>query len=42
MTMDGLLDLGGSLWPERHRYLADTLWTNAPAARGKVQARFRT
>jgi FAD/FMN-containing dehydrogenase len=32
MTMDGLLDLGGSLWPERHRYLADTLWSNAPAA----------
>ena len=32
MTMDGLLVLGGSLWPERHRYLADTLWSNAPAA----------
>jgi FAD/FMN-containing dehydrogenase len=32
MTMDGLLDLGGSLWPEHHRYLADTLWSNVPAA----------
>ncbi len=32
MSMDGLLDLGDSLWPERHRYLADTLWSNAPAA----------
>jgi FAD/FMN-containing dehydrogenase len=30
MTMNGLLDLGGELWPEHHRYLADTLWTNTP------------
>jgi hypothetical protein len=29
MTMSGLLDLGGELWPEHHRYCADTLWTNA-------------
>jgi hypothetical protein len=32
MTMDGLLDLGGALWPEHHRYLADTLWSNTPPA----------
>src|SRR5580704_19268607 len=25
MTMSGLLDLGGELWPEHHRYCADTL-----------------
>lgn len=28
-----LLDLGGVLWPERHRYLADTLWSDSPPAR---------
>ncbi len=27
-----LLDKGGRLWPERHRYLADTLWSNSPPA----------
>jgi len=27
-----LLDKGGMLWPERHRYLADTLWSNSPPA----------
>ena len=29
-TMAALLDLGALLWPERHRYLADTLWSNSP------------
>jgi Catechol dioxygenase N terminus len=24
--------MGGALWPEHHRYLADTLWTNSPPA----------
>lgn len=28
-TMPELLQLSGQLWPERHRYIADTLWTNA-------------
>ena len=27
-----LLDKGGMLWPERHRYLADTLWSDSPPA----------
>ncbi len=27
--LDALLDLGGILWPERHRYLADTLWSDS-------------
>lgn len=27
-----LLDMGGTLLPERHRYLADTLWTNSSPA----------
>ena len=30
--IDALLDMGGMLWPERHRYLADTLWSNSPPA----------
>jgi FAD/FMN-containing dehydrogenase len=30
--IDTLLDMGGMLWPERHRYLADTLWSNSPPA----------
>jgi FAD/FMN-containing dehydrogenase len=30
--MDTLLDMGAMLWSERHRYLADTLWTNSPPA----------
>ncbi len=29
-TMDALLDLGGRFWPELHRCLADTLWSNSP------------
>ena len=24
--------MGGMLWPERHRYLADTLWSDSPPA----------
>lgn len=30
--IDALLDMGGMLWPERHRYLADTLWSNSSPA----------
>lgn len=30
--MDALLDLGGVLWPERHHYLVDTLWSDSPPA----------
>ena len=30
--LDALLDMGGMLWPERHRYLADTLWSDSPPA----------
>jgi len=29
---DALLDMGGMLWPERHHYLADTLWSDSPPA----------
>jgi FAD/FMN-containing dehydrogenase len=29
-TMDALLDMGGRFWPEHHRCLADTLWSNSP------------
>jgi FAD/FMN-containing dehydrogenase len=28
--LEALLEMGGALWPEHHRYLADTLWTNSP------------
>ncbi|MGH8014117.1 MAG: FAD-binding oxidoreductase [Candidatus Binataceae bacterium] len=28
--IDALLDIGALLWPEGHRYLAATLWTNSP------------
>jgi FAD/FMN-containing dehydrogenase len=31
-TMDALLDMSGRWWPERHRYLADSLWSNSPPA----------
>ena len=31
-SFEALLDLGGMLWPERHRYLADTIWSDAPPA----------
>jgi FAD/FMN-containing dehydrogenase len=29
VTFDGLLDMGGTLWPERHRYRVDTVWSNS-------------
>ncbi len=32
-TMDALLDLGGRFWPEHHRCLADTLWSNSSPGR---------
>jgi FAD/FMN-containing dehydrogenase len=31
--IDALHDMGAMLWPERHRYRADTLWSNSPPAR---------
>ena len=37
--IDGLHELGAGLWPERHRYLADTLWTNSPPASVLAAAR---
>jgi FAD/FMN-containing dehydrogenase len=30
--IDALLDMGAVLFPEHHRYLADTIWTNSPPA----------
>ena len=30
--LEALLNMGDMLWPERHRYLADTLWSNSPPA----------
>ncbi|HZP41875.1 MAG TPA: FAD-binding oxidoreductase [Candidatus Binatia bacterium] len=30
--ISSLLDRSANLWPERHRYLADTVWSNAPSA----------
>jgi FAD/FMN-containing dehydrogenase len=30
--LDALLETSGMLWPERHRYLADTLWSDSPPA----------
>ena len=37
-----LLEMGGMLWPEDHRCLADTLWTNSPpgAVLGALHRRF--
>lgn len=29
-TMEALLDMGGRFWPELHRCLADTVWSNSP------------
>jgi FAD/FMN-containing dehydrogenase len=31
--IDVLHDAGATFWPERHRYLADTLWTNSDPAK---------
>ncbi|HNP31127.1 MAG TPA: FAD-binding oxidoreductase [Nitrospirales bacterium] len=31
-TMDALLDMGGRFWPEDHRCLADTIWSDSPPA----------
>jgi FAD/FMN-containing dehydrogenase len=31
-SLAALLEKSGRLWPERHRYLADTLWSNSPPA----------
>ncbi len=31
-TLEALLEMGGKLWPEHHRYLADTLWLNSSPA----------
>jgi FAD/FMN-containing dehydrogenase len=32
VTFDALLDMGGTLWPERHRYRVDTAWSDAAPA----------
>ncbi len=32
-TFDALFDMGHRLWPEHHRYLADTLWSNSQPAK---------
>ncbi len=32
-TLAALLDKSGMLWPERHRCLAETLWSDSPPAR---------
>ena len=37
--IDALHDVGAKSWPEGHRYLADTLWTNSPP--GEVLATLR-
>ncbi len=37
--IDALLDMGGMAWPERHNFLADTLWTDSSL--GEVLARAR-
>lgn len=37
--LEALLAMGGMLWPERHRYLADTLWSNSPPAQVLTTAR---
>ncbi|GJL49948.1 MAG: oxidoreductase [Nitrospirales bacterium] len=29
-SLKTLLEMGGMLWPERHRCLADTVWSNSP------------
>jgi FAD/FMN-containing dehydrogenase len=29
-TLDALIERGGVRWPEGHRYLVDTLWSNSP------------
>jgi FAD/FMN-containing dehydrogenase len=38
-SFEDLLDLGGMLWPERHRYLADTHWSDSPPAEPLALAR---
>ena len=38
-SMNDLQELGGGLWPERHRYLSDTVWSNTPP--GELLARLR-
>jgi hypothetical protein len=30
--IDALLDMSNLLWPERHRYVADALWSDSPPA----------
>ena len=33
VTFDALLDMGAALWPERHRYRVDTVWSNSAPKR---------
>ncbi|MGE0474534.1 MAG: FAD-binding oxidoreductase, partial [Nitrospirales bacterium] len=37
--LDALLDMGGRLWPEHHRYLVDTVWSNSPPAQSLAPVR---
>jgi FAD/FMN-containing dehydrogenase len=38
-SFDSLLNLGATHWPERHRYLADTLWLSSPPSEPLAVAR---
>lgn len=42
-SLDVLLQMGELLWPERHRCLADTIWSNSPPAQllSAVRENFR-
>ncbi len=39
--IDALLDMGGMAWPERHHFLADTLWTDSSLGEVLASARDR-
>jgi len=38
-SFDALLDQGSRFWPERHRYMADTLWSDSPPSQPLAIAR---
>jgi FAD/FMN-containing dehydrogenase len=38
-SFDSLLHLGTRLWPERHRYMVDTFWSDSPPAQPLAIAR---
>jgi FAD/FMN-containing dehydrogenase len=39
ISFNSLLNLGNRLWPERHRYMVDTLWSDSPPAQPLAIAR---